>query len=205
MIDFLKMSKQNLNDAYHVGNEVNQILSSGLLQVPVVLKQITPGAGSLVPLPKEAALFQASLVASGFTQFPNLIDTFSFTSIAPGSIVLQGSGTVGDPASVMNLWTGKTPFGGKFAAIVADGDFVVSGGGSLTLNQNHPNGLLLLENAGGTIQLNTFNGLGVTQYQLGNQEGWYIRTGQTSGQFVLIPNEQQVRVIIAEILSGVMS
>ena len=204
MIEFFKMSKQNLNDAYRAGNEIN-LVSSGLLQVPVVLKQITPGAGSLVPLPKEMALLQASLVASGFTQFPNEIDSFGFTSIAPGSIVLQGSGTLGDPASVMNLWTGKTPFGGKFAAIVADGDFVVSGGGSLTLNQNHPSGLLLLENAGGTIQLNTFNGLGVTEYQLGSREGWYVRTSQTSGEFVLMPNEQQVRDIVAEMLSGVMS
>lgn len=204
MIEFFKMPKQNLNDAYNIGNEINQILSSGLLQIPVVIKQITPGAGSLVPLPKEAALLQASLVASGFTQFPNIVDSFSFTSIGPGSVILQGSGTLGDPASTMNLWVGKTPFGGKFAAIVADGDFVISGDGSLTFNQSHPSGLLLLENAGGTIQLSAFNGIGLTQYQLGNREGWYIRTNQTSGEFILIPNEQQVRAIVAEMLSGVM-
>jgi hypothetical protein len=199
-----KMLQYDLDDAYRAGNEINQVLSSGLLHVPVVIKQVTPGAGSLFPLPKEAALAQASLVASGFTRSPNIIDSFSFTSIGPGSIVLQGSGTLGDPASVMNLWAGKTPFGGKFAAIVADGDFVVSGGGSLTLNQNHPSGLLLLENAGGTIQLSAFNGIGVTQYQLGNREGWYVRTSQTSGEFVLVPNEQQVRAIVAEMLSGVL-
>lgn len=203
MVD-IKFSSCNLNDAYKRGNEIRQFVPSGAAgHLAVIISQNTPGVGSLFPITRELALLNTSIVVSGFTQYPQSLDAFAFTSIAPGVVTLQGSGLPGDPAGSLTFWTGKTPFGGKFVAAVGDGDFIVSGDSSLTLNQHSQGGLLLLENQGGTIMLSAFGGSGITEYQTGPREGWYVRTSQSSGEFVLIPNEQQVRAIIAEMISGV--
>lgn len=189
----VKMDKINLNTAYRHGNAIRQ--KDG---VPVEIGQVIPGDGSLIPPTREAALEDAAIVASGFTLSPNLTDTFAFGTLGPGTLTLQGSGVLNDPASHMTLWTGKTPFGGQFAAIDATGDFTVNGQGSLTLRSDDK---LRIE-ARDNIDISVFGGSGLIRYEQGPQEGLHIRPSD-SNDYILIPNEEQVRAIVLEMVSGI--
>jgi len=206
-------AKRDLNFAYNMGNFIEQntgpvpsslqTLQFTFGHEPVVIGQTTPGAGSAAGHSLEQAFLDASIVASGYSPTPDVFGSFSHTTMGPGIITLQGSGT---PANMI-LTAANGPFGIPFAVIAASGAFVIAGDGVVQLLQSAPVGDLTIENKGGTIQLNPFNGSGLTEYRLGlgQEEGWYVRHSD-SLDYNLMPDENQVRDIVLKLLqaSGIL-
>jgi len=214
----------SLDDAYQCGNEINinahpadpdiANLQQRSQQEGIVLKQTTPGAGTLAGYDYVAAFKDASIVASGFSLTPDALESFSFTSIGPGVIALQGSGIPGLHASRLIIQTGSGPFSGAFAVLAAQGVFGVVSAGSLLLRQSGADGVVLLENAGdgqgkgGQVKINAFAGSGQLQYRMGphGHEAWNWKPsyslfgGPSNDGFFPIPHSGQIVNMIVDIL-----
>lgn len=212
----------DLDSAYNCGNEIRQHahpapsgLATEQLKVvhdPVVIGQTTPGAGNLAGHELLQALRDASVVASGFSLTPNLVNSFAFTAIGPGIITMQGSGAPGQQAASINMQVGNGQFGGSFAVLSASGIFGLSANGAMIINQNGGTGPLLIENKGngyglgGQLQLSAFNGSGQLEYRFGAHEAWHWKPsyellgGPAGDGFHPIPHSGQIEHMILAIL-----
>lgn len=182
-----------LDVAYGGGNEINQnprTLSAaaaasfiGIGQDPVVLKQTRGGGNINGLLTREQSLESASIVASGFSLTPDLRDTFAFTSITPGNLYMQASGTALESPSYLSIALGNVgsivddlailatdaafQFGARgilFSTEDGDGDIILSGEGTDGLG------------VGGQIALRSFANSGQFEYRFGPHQSWYMKT-----------------------------
>lgn len=192
----------DLDDAYEIGNEINQnqrALPPGLSpmvigQVPVLIKHATPGAGnSNGARSLEQGREDAGIIASGFSITPNVPNSFAYGALGPGFLHLQASGTqstapvsfvigLGNVGSVLDnlgIFSTDAVMQWNVRGITistdageADGDVAVNTG-------NASNGL------GGQITLNPFAGSGQLNYNFGPYQSWYIKTSDdgTGGPF----------------------
>lgn len=215
----------DLQEAYDNGNEIDQTSKAAGPPIaganffvehdPVVVRQTTPGAG----LPDAHGILNgirdASIVASGFTLTPDLLSTFAHTSIGPGYVTMQGSGSVVAPedAGTLTLAATNNTIFGPTCLMAVSGIFFVNATGGTIWNQNGA-GELVFQNLGeqgtglgGQVRIEAFAASGRLQYRLGGvggHEAWHWRPsyeavgGPNSDGFHPLPHSGQIEQMIAE-------
>jgi hypothetical protein len=211
----------DLDEAYDGGNEIDQHSETSIFsadssfetkQIPVVIKQVTPGGGSIPGHTDVLGLEDAAIVASGFTLTPNVRNSYAYTAIGPGFFSLQASGTATGtrpPSFILE----SLNFG---TLASASGLFLFNAENSLIFNNNGGfnsniifNGVGNGKGEGGQIKFQPFNSSGTLEYRFGPHEAWYWRPsyspltdGPQGDGYHPIPHSGQIVQMILEQAPG---
>lgn len=220
------ISRVSLQEAYDRGNEIDQthrpapsyLATASFFSQhdPVVVGHTDPGAGNTAGYEHLTALRDASIVASGFSLTPNLVNTFAFTAILPGNITMQGSGTPISHPPTLSLTCGNTAF--PISVITASGILVVNASLGLIFNQDGTGDILFNnigdgKGLGGQIRIEAFSGSGNLQYRLGGiggHEAWHwkpsyaVGGGPNNDGYFPIPHSGQILNMISQNAGGTL-